>query len=240
MKKMDSILKKIKATPLNQRIAIGSVLFILSSGAMIAGHQNKVIHASNQNKISKEVKTKVTNETKKNIVNQDKPVSDIDIVPSASSVPDIEQSDNIAEIQTALTSDAPKLDHFQFSSATVFAQTQYSHTENGHVEGAYYAIPSSQSMIATTMMGTTISGTVSRGGIGLEKGSILLNYVLNFDSTENYVSGSVTSSGYVSTSLNLEAGQNYIGQTVNFITTTGGYAGSGSYIYPIIANITLT
>ncbi|CEN27936.1 hypothetical protein [Pseudolactococcus piscium] len=81
---------------------------------------------------------------------------------------------------------------------------------------------------------------ISRGGIGLEKGSILLNYVLNFDSTGNYVSGSVTSSGYVSTSLNLVAGQNYIGQTVNFITTTGGYAGSGSYIYPIIANITLT
>ncbi|MGX7047475.1 hypothetical protein ACWN8K_01015 [Pseudolactococcus piscium] len=113
---------------------------------MIAGHQNKVIHASNQNKVSKEVKTKVTNETKKNIVNQDKPVSDIDIVPSASSVPDIEQSDSVAEIQTAVTSDALKLDQFQFSSATVLAKTQYSHTENGHVEGAYYGIPSSESM----------------------------------------------------------------------------------------------
>ena len=115
---------------------------------MIAGHQNKVIHASNQNKVSKEVKTKVTNETKKNIVNQDKPVSDIDIdiVPSASSVPDIEQSDSVAEIQTAVTSDALKLDQFQFSSATVLVKTQYSHTENGHVEGAYYGIPSSESM----------------------------------------------------------------------------------------------
>ncbi|MDN6120157.1 MAG: hypothetical protein L0I69_10285 [Lactococcus sp.] len=105
-----------------------------------------MIHASNQNKVSKEVKTKVTNETKKNIVNQDKPVSDIDKVPSASSVPDIEQSDSVAEIQTAVTSDALKLDQFQFSSATVLVKTQYSHTENGHVEGAYYGIPSSESM----------------------------------------------------------------------------------------------
>ena len=113
---------------------------------MIAGHQNKVIHASNQNKVSKEVQTKVTNVTKKNIVNQDKPVSDIDIVPSASSVPDIEQSDSVAEIQTAVTSDALKLDQFQFSSATVLVKTQYRHTENVHVEGAYYGIPSSESM----------------------------------------------------------------------------------------------
>ena len=240
MKKMGSIVKKVKETTLNQRIATGAVLFILVSGAIIAGHQNKVIHASNQNKVSKEVKIKVTNEAKKNIVNQDKPVSDTNTVLSASPVPNIEQSDSTAEIHTVVPSDKHKVEQFQFSSATVFAQTQYSHTENGHVEGAYYAIPSSQSMIATTMMGTIISGTVSRGGIGLEKGSILLNYVLNFDSTGNYVSGSVTSSGYVSTSLNLEAGQNYIGQSVNFITTTGGYAGSGSYIYPIIANITLT
>lgn len=166
---MGSIVKKVKATPLNQRIATGAVLFILVSGAMIAGHQNKVIHASNQNKVTKEVKIKVTNEAKKNIVNQDKPVSDTNTVLSANPVPNIEQSDSTAEIHTVVPSDKHKLEQFQFSSATVFAQTQYSHTENGHVEGAYYGIPTSESMIKTTTTGTTISGTVSRGGLDLKK-----------------------------------------------------------------------
>ncbi|WP_172357549.1 hypothetical protein [Pseudolactococcus insecticola] len=126
------------------------------------------------------------------------------------------------------------------SGASASAVTQYSHTENGHYEGQYYNINASQPTIVKTSGGTTVSGTISRlNSIGLEKGSIVLNYNLNFDGNGNYVSGEVNSSGYVSASINLASGQNYTGQTTNFISTSGGHAGSGSYIYPIIATMSL-
>ncbi|MBR6894497.1 hypothetical protein GYN14_09135 [Lactococcus piscium] len=126
-----------------------------------------------------------------------------------------------------------------FSTASVTAQTQYSHTENGHVQGGYYAISSSTPNITISASGKTVAGTVSRGGIGLEKGTIILAYVLNFDANDVYTSGSVTSSGYVDASITLAVGQKYAGQTINFLSTSGGRAGSGSYIYPITANLNL-
>ncbi|MCJ1989109.1 hypothetical protein [Pseudolactococcus carnosus] len=127
-----------------------------------------------------------------------------------------------------------------FSTASVSAQTQYSHKENGHNEGQYYTISSSGAMITKTDTGSIVSGDVSRiRSIGLEKKSIVLNYVLNFDASGNYVSGSVSSSGYVSAMINLVPGQNYTGQSVNFISTTSGVALSGSYIYPITASLNL-
>ena len=122
----------------------------------------------------------------------------------------------------------------QFNSSSVSATTQYSHTENGHQQGQVYAINSS---VPTTVQNSdntmTISGNISRGNIGLEKGSIVLSYQLLFDNQGNYISGSVTSSGYVTAEINLVPGQKYIGQSVIFVTSSTGRAGSGSLIYPI-------
>lgn len=162
-------------------------------------------------------------------------ISSVGTTSTAITAPTTEESINVPTVeQPAVTTNQSN-----FSTASVSAQTQYSHTENGHVEGGYYYIASSVPNVVNSGSGKTVSGTVTRSGIGLEKGTINLAYVLNFDSNGVYTSGSVTSSGYVNASINLAVGQNYTGQSVNFLHTTGGYAGSGSYIYPISATLNL-
>ena len=122
----------------------------------------------------------------------------------------------------------------EFTSSSVSATTQYSHTEMGHYEGQVYTINSSIPSIVQNSDNTiTVSGNISRGNIGLEKGSITLSYQLLFDNQGKYISGSVTSSGYVTAEINLVPGQKYIGQSVIFVTSSTGRAGSGSLIYPI-------
>lgn len=113
--------------------------------------------------------------------------------------------------------------------ASAFATTQYSHTRATHYEGQTYSIPASPVSIS----GNTISGTVIRGGIGAEKGTIVLDYKLNFDRQGRYLSGTVTSSGYVTAQINLNVGEMYRGTIANVITTTYGRALSGSLVYPV-------
>ena len=104
----------------------------------------------------------------------------------------------------------------------------------GHYEGQVYTINSSiPSTVQNSDNTITVSGNISRGNIGLEKGSITLSYQLLFDNQGKYISGSVTSSGYVTAEINLVPGQKYIGQSVIFVTSSTGRAGSGSLIYPI-------
>ena len=128
----------------------------------------------------------------------------------------------------------------QFNSSSVSATTQYSHTEKGHQQGQVYAINSSvPSTVQNSDNTMTVSGNISRGNIGLEKGSIVLSYQLLFDNQGNYISGSVTSSGYVTAEINLVPGQKYIGQSVIFLTSSTGRAGSGSLIYPIVGTLSI-
>ncbi|GAB2022347.1 hypothetical protein RyT2_14210 [Pseudolactococcus yaeyamensis] len=141
--------------------------------------------------------------------------------------------------ETDKAQNTPAPNDQSFSSVSVSAQTQYSHTTTDHYEGQYYVIPSSIPEVVKNASGTTVTGTISRPGIGLEKGTISLFYVLDFDAKGGYVSGTVTSSGYVDASITLTVGQSYVGQTVNFLTTTGGNANSGSYIYPISVSMTM-
>lgn len=129
---------------------------------------------------------------------------------------------------------ATETSHPEFTSSSVSATTQYSHTENGHQQGQVYTINSSiPSTVQNSDNTITVSGNISRGNIGLEKGSITLSYQLLFDNQGKYISGSVTSSGYVTAEINLVPGQKYIGQSVIFVTSSTGRAGSGSLIYPI-------
>ena len=129
---------------------------------------------------------------------------------------------------------ATETSHPEFTSSSVSATTQYSHTEMGHQQGQVYTINSSiPSTVQNSDNTITVSGNISRGNIGLEKGSIVLSYQLLFDNQGKYISGSVTSSGYVTAEINLVPGQKYIGQSVIFVTSSTGRAGSGSLIYPI-------
>ena len=140
------------------------------------------------------------------------------------------QSQNVKSVETTP----------QFNSSSVSATTQYSHTEKGHQQGQVYAINSSvPSTVQNSDNTMTISGNISRGNIGLEKGSIVLSYQLLFDNQGNYISGSVTSSGYVTAEINLVPGQKYIGQSVIFLTSSTGRAGSGSLIYPIVGTLSI-
>ena len=126
------------------------------------------------------------------------------------------------------------------TSASVISQTQYAHTENGHNQGDFFNIYSSEPSIEINSDSTTISGIISRNNnIGLEKGSIVLNYTLSFNNDGSYRDGSITSSGYVVPTITVTPGVNYKNQNVQFITTTEGRANSGSIVYPILSTITL-
>lgn len=155
------------------------------------------------------------------------------------SIPNVAPTEADKALTDSLATSEVSISQGNFSAASVTAQTQYSHTENGHVQGGYYVISSSTPNVTASASGKTVAGTVSRSGIGLEKGTITVAYVLTFDANDVYTSGSVTSSGYVDASITLAVGQKYAGQTINFLSTSGGHAGSGSYIYPITANLNL-
>lgn len=120
-------------------------------------------------------------------------------------------------------------------SATAFVTTQYSHTTATHIEGETYSVPATP----VTILGNSISGTVTRTGIGTEKGSIILNYILNFDSQGRYLSGEVTSSGYVTAQINLSVGEIYTDSISDVITTSYGRALSGSLVYPVCVSLNL-
>lgn len=120
-------------------------------------------------------------------------------------------------------------------SATAFATTQYSHTTATHIEGETYSVPATP----VTILGNSISGTVTRTGIGTEKESIILNYILNFDNQGRYLSGEVTSSGYVTAQINLSVGEIYTDSISDVITTSYGRALSGSLVYPVCVSLNL-
>ena len=188
--------------------------------------KNKQANKENspQNDINhKKVEQKTENKSETPVVSQEK-ANEKDTDVNAQTPPVNVQAQNVKSVETTP----------QFNSSSVSATTQYSHTENGHQQGQVYTINSSiPSTVQNSDNTITISGNISRGNIGLEKGSIVLSYQLLFDNQGNYISGSVTSSGYVTAGINLVPGQNYIGQSVNFLTSSTGRAGSGSLIYPI-------
>ena len=179
---------------------------------------------SPQNDINrKKVEQKTENKSETPVVSQEK-ANEKDTDVNAQTPPVNVQAQNVKSVETTP----------QFNSSSVSATTQYSHTENGHQQGQVYAINSSvPSTVQNSDNTITISGNISRGNIGLEKGSITLSYQLLFDNQGKYISGSVTSSGYVTAEINLVPGQKYIGQSVIFVTSSTGRAGSGSLIYPI-------
>jgi hypothetical protein len=194
--------------------------------------QNKQPKKENslQNDINlKKVEQTTENKSETPVVSQEKNnESNIDV--TKQTPPINAQAKNVKSVETTP----------QFNSSSVSATTQYSHTEKGHQQGQVYAINSSVPLTVQNSDNTmTISGNISRGNIGLEKGSIVLSYQLIFDNNGNYISGSVTSSGYVSAQINLVPGQNYIGKSVNFLTSSTGRAGSGSLIYQIQGNLFL-
>lgn len=121
----------------------------------------------------------------------------------------------------------------------ITATTQYSHTENGHQQGQVYTINATKPTISKEKNDTIIRGQASRGNIGREKGTIIIDYQLVFNDKGQYQSGNVTSTGYVTPSITLTPGQGYIGQTINAITTTEGRAISKSIVYPINISMTL-
>lgn len=150
----------------------------------------------------------------------------------------------VAKFETPTINNTTK----QISNVLVNAQTQYSHTENGHSEGQFYAIKSSPINI-TGDQTKIITGSVSReNSIGTEKGSIVIDYNLTFNgnvfvsgsvNTTSYSGGMVRNPGYVSSQITLTPGQT-VTNPIQFIETSTGTAGSGSHIYPITATISLT
>ena len=189
--------------------------------------QNKQVNKelSPQNDINrKKVEQKTENKSETPVVSQEK-ANEKDTDVNAQTPPVNVQAQNVKATETS---------HPEFTSSSVSATTQYSHTEMGHYEGQVYTINSSiPSTVQNSDNTITVSGNISRGNIGLEKGSITLSYQLLFDNQGKYISGSVTSSGYVTAEINLVPGQKYIGQSVIFVTSSTGRAGSGSLIYPI-------
>ena len=177
-----------------------------------------------QNDINhKKVEQTTENKSETPVVSQEK-ANEKDTDVNAQTPPVNVQAQNVKSVETTP----------QFNSSSVSATTQYSHTEKGHQQGQVYAINSSvPSTVQNSDNTITVSGNISRGNIGLEKGSITLSYQLLFDNQGKYISGSVTSSGYVTAEINLVPGQKYIGQSVIFVTSSTGRAGSGSLIYPI-------
>ena len=176
------------------------------------------------NKTEKTTTNKYTkNKQETPVVSQEK-ANENDTDVNAQTPPLNVQAQNVKSVETTP----------EFTSSSVSATTQYSHTEMGHYEGQVYTINSSiPSTVQNSDNTITVSGNISRGNIGLEKGSITLSYQLLFDNQGKYISGSVTSSGYVTAEINLVPGQKYIGQSVIFVTSSTGRAGSGSLIYPI-------
>jgi hypothetical protein len=158
-----------------------------------------------------------------------KAVDTAEAVTSSVSTPREVQEEPVEEIETLVS--PPR----NIVSVSSIATTQYSHTTTLHMEGETYSIPSSPVGVS----GNTISGTVTRTGIGTEKGSIILEYTLNFDSQGRYISGSVTSSGYVTAQINLMVGEVYNGYIGEVITTSYGRALSGSLVYPVRVDIDL-
>ncbi|GAB2021728.1 hypothetical protein RyT2_08020 [Pseudolactococcus yaeyamensis] len=250
-KRTISIVEKIKATTLTQRLFMGGVVFLFGTGLVITQANNAESVKQPQVKSDEkaffklqakaEKKQAVKSENKEVVESSEKPKAEVEGVTQPEPEPVNVSTDTTAEnVVTENESSINEMpSHGDISSVGAYAVTQYSHTENGHYEGQYYDIYSSQPTVTKSASGTTVSGTVSRSNIGLEKGSIVLDYTLNFDVNGCYVNGAVTSSGYVEASIALTKGQNYTGQTVNFISTTGGQAGSGSYVYPISAFITV-
>ena len=179
---------------------------------------------SPQNDINrKKVEQKTENKSETPVVSQEK-ANEKDTDVNAQTPPLNVQAQNVKSVETT-----PKI-----TSSSVSGTTKYSHTEMGHYEGQVYTINSSiPSTVQNSDNTITVSGNISRGNIGLEKGSITLSYQLLFDNQGKYISGSVTSSGYVTAEINLVPGQKYIGQSVIFVTSSTGRAGSGSLIYPI-------
>lgn len=144
------------------------------------------------------------------------------------------------ESQTSSSHETPQ-DNNTFTKASVLSQTQYSHTENGHLEGQFYPITATEPLVTQTTSGSTVTGQVARyNSIGLEKGSIIIDYTLNFDASGAYQSGTTSSSNYVTSSIALTPGVNYTNQTVSFLETSTGRALSGSLVYPVTASLTLT
>lgn len=194
-----------------------------SKKARRSDDEQKIILSKAVNKVSKSIEY----EAPQTVLNSNEMKEEIKSSQPTEVIPET------SEPQTPVTP-TPSLLETAIPNVSVWAETQYSHTEDGHFEGQYYTISSS---VETTknLTGMTVSGVVSRSNIGLEKGSIFLDYVMNFDTNGCYISGDVTSSGYVVANIALMPGQSYIGQSVNFLITTSGRAGSGSLVYPIVA-----
>lgn len=152
-----------------------------------------------------------------------------EVVTTPNTVESTEQIQKVADEKPKAISQENVIPARNIASASAYATTQYSHTTSTHSEGQTYSI------LATpvSFSGNSLSGTVTRTGVGAEKGSIVLNYTLNFDSQGRYLSGSITSSGYVTAQINLRVGETYTGYVSDVITTSYGRALSGSLLYPV-------
>lgn len=152
-----------------------------------------------------------------------------EVVTTPDIVESTEQVQKVADEKPKAISQENVIPARNIASASAYATTQYSHTTFTHSEGQTYSI------LATpvSFSGNSLSGTVTRTGVGAEKGSIVLNYTLNFDSQGRYLSGSITSSGYVTAQINLRVGETYTGYVSDVITTSYGRALSGSLLYPV-------
>lgn len=152
-----------------------------------------------------------------------------EVVTTSNTVESIEQVQKVADEKPKAISQENVIPARNIASASAYATTQYSHTTSTHSEGQTYSILA----IPVSFSGNSLSGTVTRTGVGAEKGSIVLNYTLNFDSQGRYLSGSITSSGYVTAQINLRVGETYTGYVSDVITTSYGRALSGSLLYPV-------
>ncbi|MDN6093762.1 MAG: hypothetical protein L0I49_08875, partial [Lactococcus raffinolactis] len=124
------------------------------------------------------------------------------------------------------------------SDVTVEAFSQYSHSANGHNQGDVAQLSINQPTVSKNGDNTIIEGEIVRDHVGTENGTIRTVYKLIFDNSGVYKSGTINCyGGYETAKLTLVVGQKYEG-SFKFLETSGGYSGSGSYIYPTKAGMT--
>ena len=124
------------------------------------------------------------------------------------------------------------------SDVTVEAFSQYSHSADGHNQGDVAQLGINQPTVSKNADNTIIEGEIVRDHVGTENGTIRTVYKLIFDNSGVYKSGTINCyGGYETAKLTLVVGQKYEG-SFKFLETSGGYSGSGSYIYPTKAGMT--
>ena len=146
---------------------------------------------------------------------------------------------NMGSLSHVMVTSADTVSQQAISEATVEVWSRYSHTENGHNQGDIVELAINQPSVTKTADSTVIEGEIVRDHVGTENGTIRTTYKLTFDNSGVYKSGTINCyGGYETAKLNLVVGKKYDG-SFKFLETSGGYSGSGSYIYPTEAGLTL-